>query len=42
MHPAKNAVKADLLSIPGDLVADIGSWLDERNQCSLELASKEL
>ena len=29
-----------LLSIPDELLADIGSWLNDKEVCQLELASK--
>ena len=32
----------NILSLPRNLVCDIGSWLDERGVCNLELASKKL
>ena len=38
---SQGARQPNLLSLPEDLFIDIGSWLNVRDVCSLELASKQ-
>ena len=40
MHAAQMQNKATIMSLPEGLFCNIGSWLDDRDSCKMEVASK--
>ena len=40
MHAAQMQNEVDIMSLPGGLISNIGSWLDDREVCNMEVASK--
>lgn len=42
MTSAETFTEPDLLCLPGDVINDIASWLDEEDLCSFELANKRI
>ena len=41
MHAAQMQNKATIMSLPEGLFCNIGSWLDDRDSCKMEVASKD-